>query len=79
MALNYNNPNDWGKSPLTDFALRMQQFRAENPEVWNRIIENDLIFLTEHKTIYDPLVADEEEYTHRLLEMSTEPENFTFE
>ena len=35
MTLNYNNPNDWGKSPLTDKALRLQQFRAENPEKWD--------------------------------------------
>ncbi len=61
MALNYTNPNDWGKSPLTDSALRRRQFRAENPKVWNQMIEDDLIFLAEHKTNQNPLVADEEE------------------
>ena len=61
MALHYTNPNDWGKSPLTDFALQMQQFRAENPEVWNRMINDDLISLLEHKRNSDPSVADEEE------------------
>ncbi|MBG1268701.1 hypothetical protein [Nostoc sp. WHI] len=29
MALNYNNPNDWGKSPLTDRALRIERLKAE--------------------------------------------------
>lgn len=29
MALDYKNPNDWGKSPLTDSALRLQQLKAE--------------------------------------------------
>jgi hypothetical protein len=29
MALHYTNPNDWGKSPLTDNALRLQQLKAE--------------------------------------------------
>jgi len=32
MALNYKNPEDWGKSPLTDRALRLQQLQAENAE-----------------------------------------------
>lgn len=32
MPLNYLNPNDWGKSPLTDNALRLQQLKAENAE-----------------------------------------------
>lgn len=29
MTLDYKNPNDWGKSPLTDSALRLQQLKAE--------------------------------------------------
>lgn len=29
MALDYKNPNDWGRSPLTDRALRLQQIKAE--------------------------------------------------
>jgi hypothetical protein len=32
MSLNYLNPNDWGRSPLTDRALRLQQIEAENAE-----------------------------------------------
>ena len=67
MTLDYNNPNDWGKSPLTDNALRMQQFRAENPEEWAAMIENDLIVLDPPIVTPDPLVGldfdaeDEEE------------------
>lgn len=30
MTLHYTNPNDWGKSPLTDNALRIEQIKAEN-------------------------------------------------
>ncbi len=40
--LDYTNPDDWGKSPLTDSALRIQQRRAENPEEWDIMIEADL-------------------------------------
>ena len=29
MALHYTNPNDWGRSPLSDSALRLQQLKAE--------------------------------------------------
>lgn len=32
MALHYTNPLDWGKSRLTDNALRIQQLQAENAE-----------------------------------------------
>lgn len=32
MALNYLNPEHWGRSPLTDRALRLQQLQAENAE-----------------------------------------------
>jgi hypothetical protein len=42
MTLDYTNPNDWGKSPLTDNALRIQQFRAENPQQWETMIQEDL-------------------------------------
>jgi hypothetical protein len=42
MTLDYTNPNDWGKSPLTDNALKMQQFRAENPQEWETMIQEDL-------------------------------------
>ena len=65
MTLDYNNPNDWGKSPLTDNALRLQQFRAENPEKWNSLIEDDLNALTIGEPIVtpDPLIGlfEEEE------------------
>ncbi|MBN3925635.1 hypothetical protein [Nostoc sp. NMS4] len=30
MALNYNNPEHWGKSPLTDRSLMLEQIKAEN-------------------------------------------------
>ncbi|MCC5670297.1 hypothetical protein LC653_42550 [Nostoc sp. CHAB 5784] len=30
MTLQYTNPNDWGKSPLDDNALRIEQIKAEN-------------------------------------------------
>jgi hypothetical protein len=30
MPLHYTNPNDWGKSPLSDNALRLQQLQAAN-------------------------------------------------
>ncbi len=30
MALDYKNPEHWGKSPLTDRALRLEQIKAEN-------------------------------------------------
>ncbi|MHC5747458.1 MAG: hypothetical protein ACYTXT_37395 [Nostoc sp.] len=42
MTLDYKNPHDWGKSPLTDSALRKQQFKAENPEEWSARIEADI-------------------------------------
>ncbi len=42
MPLHYTNPNDWGKSPLTDKALRLQQIKAENPKQWAAMIEEDI-------------------------------------
>ncbi len=30
--LDWRNPDDWGKSPLTDNALRVQQARSEARE-----------------------------------------------
>jgi len=39
MALNYNNPEHWGKSPLTDHALRIQQLQAEKSEESAVIVE----------------------------------------
>ena len=55
MTLDYNNPDDWGKSPLTDSALRLQQFRAENPERWEQMIQDDL------EALSTPVFEDEEE------------------
>jgi len=40
MPLNYLNPNDWGKSPLTDNALRIQQFKAETQSATKREINS---------------------------------------
>ena len=65
MTLNFNNPNDWGKSPLTDKALRMQQFRAENPEEWASMIEDDLealstpLFSFDEEEPYPPFTGEE--------------------
>ncbi|MHC5673106.1 hypothetical protein [Nostoc sp.] len=42
MPLNYLNPNHWGKSTLTDNALRLQQIKAENPKQWAAMIEADI-------------------------------------
>jgi hypothetical protein len=42
MPLHYTNPNDWGKSTLTDNALRLQQIKAENPDQWAAMIEGDI-------------------------------------
>ncbi|HYX17878.1 MAG TPA: hypothetical protein VE944_26665 [Nostoc sp.] len=33
MALRYTNPEHWGKSPLTDRALRIEQIKAENETI----------------------------------------------
>lgn len=42
MSLNYLNPNDWGRSPLTDRALRLQEIKAENLEQWAAMIQEDI-------------------------------------
>lgn len=34
--LNYQNPDDWGKSPLTDNALRLQQMKEEIAEEFSQ-------------------------------------------
>lgn len=70
MALNYNNPNDWGRSPLTDNALRLQQFRAENPEKWDAMIRDDLNALsvdTEEEP-YPPFTGQEFIDNHETIE-----------
>ena len=42
MPLHYTNPNDWGRSSLTDNALRMQQIKAEAPEQWAAMNEKEI-------------------------------------
>ncbi|MCC5634244.1 hypothetical protein LC613_43370 [Nostoc sphaeroides CHAB 2801] len=49
MTLDYRNPNDWCKSPLTDRALRLQQIKAESPQQWAAMMEEDGLFLQELK------------------------------
>lgn len=48
MPLDYNNPNDWGKSPLTDRALQIQRClrramltQAEKAEEWVVMINGE--------------------------------------
>lgn len=36
MTLHYTNPKDWGKSPLTDNALRIEQIKAENKAAFKK-------------------------------------------
>ncbi|MBG1270815.1 hypothetical protein [Nostoc sp. WHI] len=40
MALDYKNPEDWGKSPLTDRALMLEQIKAET-ENKNKMQKSD--------------------------------------
>ncbi|WP_230966506.1 hypothetical protein [Nostoc commune] len=71
MALDYKNPNDWGKSPLTDSALRKQQFKVENPEQWASMISADIealstpIFESED---YPPFTGTEFLATHETID-----------
>ncbi len=63
MALDYRNPNDWGRCSLTDNALKLQQFKALNPTATKREINSFLCslylpftvteFLATHETIDD--------------------------
>ncbi|MHC5722629.1 MAG: hypothetical protein ACYTXY_00410 [Nostoc sp.] len=39
MSLNYLDPNDWGRSPLTDRALMLEQIKAESAEESPPVIE----------------------------------------
>lgn len=39
MSLNYLDPEHWGKSPLTDRALMLEQIKAENTEESPPVIE----------------------------------------
>ncbi len=63
MALDYKNPNDWGRCSFTDNALKLQQFKALNPTATKREINSFLCsqnlpltgteFLATHETIDD--------------------------
>ncbi|WP_230967749.1 hypothetical protein [Nostoc sp. WHI] len=71
MALDYRNPNDWGKSPLTDRALRLEQFKAENPEQWSAIIEADIQALSKpifESEDYPPFTGTEFLATHSSID-----------
>jgi len=70
MALDYKNPNDWGKSPLTDRALRLQQFKVENPEQWIAMIEADIEALSTplESEDYPPFTGTEFLATHETID-----------
>ncbi len=71
MALDYKNPNDWGKSPLTDSALRKQQFKVENPEQWASMIEADIEALDtplDESENYPPFTGTEFLATHETID-----------
>ena len=42
MDLDHNDPDHWGRSPLTERALRLQQLRAEQPDTWEAPLQDDL-------------------------------------
>jgi len=71
MALDYKNPNDWGRSPLTDSALRLEQFKAENPEQWAAMIEADIEALStplDESEDYPPNTCTEFLATHETID-----------
>lgn len=71
MALDYRNPNDWGRSPLTDRALRLEQFKAENPEQWAAMILADIEALStplEQSENYPPFTGTEFLATHETID-----------
>ncbi|MHC5862666.1 hypothetical protein [Nostoc sp.] len=71
MTLDYKNPNDWGKSPLTDHALRLEQFKPENPEQWSAMIEADIEALDtplEEIEDYPPFTGTEFLATHSTID-----------
>ncbi len=71
MTLDYKNPNDWGKSPLTDSALRLEQLKAENSETRAAMISADIealdtaIFESEN---YPPFTGTEFLATHSTID-----------
>ncbi|MEH2023029.1 hypothetical protein [Nostoc sp.] len=70
MALDYRNTNDWGKSPLTDRALRLEQFKAENPETTAAMIEADIHALSTplESEDYPPFTGTEFLETHETID-----------
>ncbi len=71
MTLDYKNPNDWGKSPLTDSALRLEQLKAENPETRAAMISADIEALStplEESENYPPFTGTEFLATHSTID-----------
>jgi hypothetical protein len=65
MPLHYKNPNNWGRSSLTDNALRMQQIKAENPEQWAAMDEREIqaFFMPKNVDESSPNINDIEQLT----------------
>lgn len=65
MSLDYRNPPDWGRSSLTDNALRMQQIKAEAPEQWAAMNEKEIqaFFLPNHTDGASQNINDIEQLT----------------
>lgn len=71
MTLDYKNPNDWGKSPLTDRARLLEQFKAESPEQWSAMMEVDISELStplEESENYPPCTGTEFLATHSTID-----------
>ena len=67
--LDYQNPDHWGRSPLTDSALRLQQIKAENPQQWAAMIEADIQTLNEPPfETYPPFTGTEFLATHLTID-----------
>ncbi|MBD2526682.1 hypothetical protein [Nostoc sp. FACHB-133] len=62
MALDYKNPNDWGRCSFTDNALKLQQFKALNPTATKREINSFLC------SLYLPLTGTEFLATHETID-----------
>ncbi len=65
MPLHYKNPKDWGRLSLTDNALRMQQIKAEHPEQWAVMNEEDIraFFTPNNINEASPKIDDIEQLT----------------
>ncbi len=80
MTLDYENPLDWGKSPLTDRALRIEQFLAENGEESPAVIDPEFdeaegvwrdgqyIQLCDEEEPYPPFTGTEFLATHSTID-----------